>query len=492
MSRFESLRRGRRGRRALFAGVLITATAVVLVAPAEAVSPTPTPDHAVTLSASPVTLLANGQAITFTVNTSGGTTLVGNITAHLCIHGAASYGTTTFGYSGQFANRCVYDSGSPGPPGITAGGLSGADYERTYGSYSGTETTSGPLVFHAGTGSVTWGNASGYGPFTLQADSTHEADLVIQINLSGDSVPTTYFIQPLTFASVPGAPTAVKAQPGSGSATVSWTAPANHGVSPITGYTVTPFRGATALAPHVYNTAATSQTITGFTNGLAYTFKVKATNSAGTGAQSAASPAVTVGAPKSPGSATVKTGSTTTSTGTITVTYTTPTNNGAAITKFTATCVSGNAGVTRSGVHTGATAGAIAVTGATTAKTYTCTVTATNARGTSPPSTPSVALVVGSPAQVARPTVVKTVAGTLKSTFTNLTAAQANGSPLTTPKYTATCVSSDGGPTKSAAGTASPISVTGLTPGKTYTCNVKAHNARGYGLASAASLAHTA
>jgi hypothetical protein len=54
------------------------------------------------------------------------------------------------------------------------------------------------------------------------------------------------------------------------------------------------------------------------------------------------------------------------------------------------------------------------------------------------------------------------------------------------------CTSSNAGVAKSATGAASPISVTGLTAGKTYTCTVTAHNARGFGPASAPSAAVTA
>ena len=94
----------------------------------------------------------------------------------------------------------------------------------------------------------------------------------------------------------PDAPTAVAAAPGDGQATVSWTAPPDNG-SPITGYTVTPYAGATALTPkQVTGTPpATSTTIGGLTNGTAYTFTVKATNAIGTGPASGASNAVTPG-----------------------------------------------------------------------------------------------------------------------------------------------------------------------------------------------------
>jgi len=88
---------------------------------------------------------------------------------------------------------------------------------------------------------------------------------------------------------VPGAPTGVTAVPGDGAATLTWAAPASDGGASITGYVVTPFEGATAKAAQAFASAATTQTVTGLTNGAGYTFKVAAVNSIGTGPQSTAS-----------------------------------------------------------------------------------------------------------------------------------------------------------------------------------------------------------
>jgi len=98
-------------------------------------------------------------------------------------------------------------------------------------------------------------------------------------------------------AAVPGAPTGVTAIAGNGSATVSWTAPAVGG-SPVTSYTVTPYLGTTAQPPVTVtgNPPAISTTVTGLTNGSAYTFTAAATNAVGTGPTSAPSGAVTPGA----------------------------------------------------------------------------------------------------------------------------------------------------------------------------------------------------
>jgi hypothetical protein len=92
---------------------------------------------------------------------------------------------------------------------------------------------------------------------------------------------------------VPSAPSAVVAQPATSSVRVTWTAAAGDGDSAITGQTVTPYVGGVAQSPVAVGASATTATITGLTNGTAYTFKVSATNGVGTGPQSTASSAVT-------------------------------------------------------------------------------------------------------------------------------------------------------------------------------------------------------
>jgi hypothetical protein len=92
----------------------------------------------------------------------------------------------------------------------------------------------------------------------------------------------------------PNAPTGVSAVAGNGTATVSWTAP-NDGNSAITSYSVTPYAGTTALPATIVSGSppATNTTVTGLTNGTAYTFTVTATNAVGTSPASAPSNAVT-------------------------------------------------------------------------------------------------------------------------------------------------------------------------------------------------------
>jgi hypothetical protein len=73
--------------------------------------------------------------------------------------------------------------------------------------------------------------------------------------------------------------------------TLSWTAPASDGGSPITGYTVTPYLFGVAQPPTTFTSTATTETVTGLFAGL-YTFTVTAVNGVGTGPASAPGPSL--------------------------------------------------------------------------------------------------------------------------------------------------------------------------------------------------------
>ncbi|HKC27475.1 MAG TPA: fibronectin type III domain-containing protein, partial [Jatrophihabitans sp.] len=98
-------------------------------------------------------------------------------------------------------------------------------------------------------------------------------------------------------ATAPGAPTGVHATASNAAATVSWTAPANTGGAAITGYDVQKSSNGgtswTSVSTAFHTSTATSHVVTGLANGTAYIFRVAAINSAGTGAYSTPSTAVT-------------------------------------------------------------------------------------------------------------------------------------------------------------------------------------------------------
>ena len=207
-----------------------------------------------------------------------------------------------------------------------------------------------------------------------------------------------YWVDPIfspTPLVAPGAPTNVVATAGSSSTAVTWNAPPPSGGATITSYTVTPYAGSTAQPSTTVtgSPAPTSATITGLTDGTAYTFTVTATDVAGTGPASApSSPAtqpVPPPPPPPPAPPLTPTGVTATEAypGYVNVAWTEPAG-GYAPTSYTVTPYSGTTALTPTTVSGSppATSASVNVSGGTT---FTFTVTANNAAGSSAASAPS-------------------------------------------------------------------------------------------------------
>jgi hypothetical protein len=218
--------------------------------------------------------------------------------------------------------------------------------------------------------------------FTVTPNAGYSA--VVGGTCGGTLSGNTYKTQPVTAvctvvasftnsSSALGAPTNVTATAGNGQATVSFTPPGSTGGSAITGYTVTSNPGGITASG-----TGSPITVTGLTNGTAYTFTVTATNAAGTGPPSGPSNPVTPATvPNAPTNVSATAGN-----GQATVSFKLPSNGGSQITRYTATSNPG--GITASGAGS-----PITVTGLTNGTTYTFTVTATNAIGTGNASAPS-------------------------------------------------------------------------------------------------------
>jgi uncharacterized protein YhjY with autotransporter beta-barrel domain len=256
---------------------------------------------------------------------------------------------------------------------------------------------------------------------------------------------------------VPGAPAIGTATAGDAQASVTFTPPTSNGGNAITSYT------ATSIPSGITGTCAASPcTVTGLTNGTAYTFTVTATNTVGTGAPSAASNSVT---PK----------------GNQTITFNNPgTQNFGTSPTLTATASSGLAvtfSSSTTAVCTITTGGVL-----TTVTTGTCTINANQAgNGTYQAATQvTQSFSIGGVAPGA-PTIGTATAGDAQASVT-FTPPSSNGGDAIT-SYTATSIPS----AITGTCTASPCTVTGLTNGTAYTFTVAATNAAGTGTPSAAS-----
>ncbi|MGI2123200.1 Ig-like domain-containing protein [Shewanella baltica] len=376
-----------------------------------------------------ITGLTNGQAYTFTVtatNTAGA--------------GAASATSNSItpmaAQTITFADPGAQNFGTA--PTLTATSDSGLTPTFTSSTTSVCTITSGGALTFVTAGSCT-----------------------INANQAGDSsyLPALQVSQTFNVNAIaPGAPTNPSATAGDTQASVAFVAPVNIGGSAITGYTVT------TNPAHVVpvNGASSPLVITGLTNGQAYTFTVTATNTAGTGAASVASnsinPAaaqtITFANPSAQNFGTAPTLTATSNSG-LTPTFTSST---------TSVCT-----ITSAGALTFVTAGS-------------CTINADQpGDGSYLPATQVSRTFTVNPILPGAPTTVVATAGDTAASVVFIAPVSAGGVNIT--GYTVT--STPGGFTGIGAG--SPIMVTGLTNGTSYTFTVTATNIVGTGIASSAS-----
>ena len=295
---------------------------------------------------------------------------------------------------------------------------------------------------------------------------------VVASNTAGPGPSASIKVTPCT---LPAAPTNVTASAGIAQATVTFTAPASNGGSAITGYTITSTPGGKTAELKSPLASPLTSTVTGLTNGTAYTFTVKALNAVGAGVASAASNSVTTATV--PGKPNI--GTATRKDSKIEVAFTAPASNGGStITGYTVT--SAPEGKTVTG-----TASPLTVLDLTNGKAYTFKVKATNEVGTGVDSvasnsvTPSTAPATA-PGQANTGTASRGNASAIIA-FAELTAD--GGSAIS--KYMATSTP-DGKTAEVKPPWPSPLVITvpGLTNGKAYTFTLKALNEIGPGIAS--------
>ena len=260
----------------------------------------------------------------------------------------------------------------------------------------------------------------------------------------------------------PGPPTMVSALAGNAQLTISFT-PGSSGSSPITSFNAT--CGSNFGNPGMALSPTSPIVVAMLSNGQPYLCSLNATNAAGTGPSASVS-----GTPFTvPGAPTINFVSA--GDGSATINFNPPASNGgAAISGYTANCGTG---------PVAGAAPAITVSPLTNGTTYSCTVAAVNSAGTGPQSS-AVSVTPAPPATPpGMPAITGTVPGNGQATISFTTPAD-GGSPIT--NYRVNCAP---GPV-SLTGTLSPIIVTGLTNGTTYSCTVTANNGIGASAASTA------
>jgi hypothetical protein len=217
-------------------------------------------------------------------------------------------------------------------------------------------------------------------PTTLSAAQ----QFIVTVNLQGGGTGFDTLNIAVANGTPPGAPSNVTGVAGNGQVTVSWSAPTSIGSGVITGYKAKAVSDTAKSCQ--WTTGNLSCTITGLTNGTAYTFMVSASNGAGPGAYSQASGTVTPATvPGAPSNVTASLASGAGVAPSVTVSWTAPASNGGAIVSgYTVTSSPAGGSCTAPGTLT-CTINA----GLSYAVPYTFTVTATNSAGTSTPSQPS-------------------------------------------------------------------------------------------------------
>jgi titin len=271
---------------------------------------------------------------------------------------------------------------------------------------------------------------------------------------------------------VPTAPQSVTASPGNTSVSLQWSAPSNVNFSPVTGYRVTPMVDGVAQDPTTFTSPATSQTMTGLTNGTTYTFVVAAVNGAGIGPDSTPSnaivPAVDPVAPSAPTPTLVVPGN-----GSVKVSWSAPASTGGSpVTGYVVTPYV--AGVAQASTTLRSAATTATITGLTNGTTYTFRIAASNVAGVGEQSVDSSPAGAGAPS----PPGFQSAQPGDKAAKVGWAAPAANGAPIS--GYVVTPYRSGiAEPAQTFPGTATTAIVIGLVNDATYTFRVAALNADG-------------
>lgn len=406
--------------------------------------------------------LTNGTAYTFTVyaTNSKGNSAASVASAAVTPAAAAAEPTALVATHGDASASIAFTAGATG-----GGTISNYKYSTDGGSsftaFSPAQTAS-PVSITGLTNGTTYSVA-------LRA-VTQVGDGTASSNVS------------VTPSTVPGAPTEVLGSRGNTSVALTWSAPANDGGDTIDSYTAAYSTDGTNYTVFGSTFPSASGTVTGLTNGTAYTFKVSAHNANGDSVYSTASAAVTPSTvPGAPTDITGTRGNTS-----VALNWLAPSSTGGADIDYYVVEYSSGGGYTAFEPTFPSTSGT--VTGLTNGTAYTFRVSAHNLNGLSSPSAPSSPV---TPSTVpGAPTAVSGTSGNTEVSVAWTAPSSDGGAAISsyTVKY------STDGSTYTAFGStfvSSPGVVTGLANGTAYTFKVFATNANGNSDDSTASAAVT-
>ncbi|MEI6796758.1 MAG: fibronectin type III domain-containing protein, partial [Methanomassiliicoccales archaeon] len=287
------------------------------------------------------------------------------------------------------------------------------------------------------------------------------------VNLAGDS-PLSNIMTSTPYI-VPGAPTLQSAIAGPSSVSITWTAPASDGSSPITAYEVYCGIGAPNTLYQTSGPSTMSAVLTGLVPGSVYSFAVKAVNLAGDSPLSNIMTAMPYTVPGAPTLQAAMVGSSK-----VTITWAAPASNGSS--SITAYKVYYGIGAPTIffGPY-GSSTRTVEVVGLTPGSVYSFAVKAVNLAGDSPSSNIRTAMPYTVPGA---PTLQTATAGSSNATIT-WTAPASNGSSSITAYRVYYGIGAPNTLYQTSGPSIMSAVLTGLVPGNTYSFAVKAVNLAG-------------
>ena len=338
------------------------------------------------------------------------------------------------------------------------GGAAISDYVVEFSTNGGSTWT----TFNDGTSSATTASVTGL------TNGTQYIFRVSAKNSVGEGVASTWTtsVAPRT---APGTPSSLTLTPGSSSIAVSWTAPSSGG-STITDYIIEySTNGSTWTTFNDGLSTSASTTISGLTNGTAYSVRVSAVNVAGTGtAVTSGSTSTPRTTPSAPSISSITAGDTELSVG-----FTAGADGGSAITSYQ---FSTNNGSTWS--NASSTSSPITITGLTNGTRYQVAIRAVNIVGSGSSSN----VLASTPRTTPGAPTISSVTAGANQISVAFTLANDGGSPVTNYEYRVNAASWTAWET--AAATSSPLVISNLVNGTTYSLQIRAVNAAGSGTSS--------